>query len=142
MTPASPIEYQETTNILNQLNSALVMTDRQAVKFNARHERTYYSRSEVRNGEKLRYLLSEIARNDTNYEVREPLVWKALVAAQEAGYQAGVRMDPEDPEWPVVFIELPQGQVSWHMLQHGRKWDGHSTDEKYRRVSRFVSGAI
>ncbi len=53
-----------------------------------------------------------------------------------------------DPKWSnVVIIDLPTGQASWHihedeipLFQHlqratGRKWDGHTTEEKYRRVA-------
>lgn len=56
-----------------------------------------------------------------------------------------------DPEWrTVVYVDLLRpkygpGQVSWHiheserewfewMPQYSGKWDGHDTDEKYRRV--------
>ena len=53
-----------------------------------------------------------------------------------------------DEEWQnVVFIDLPAGQVSWHIKNselenfngipayHG-EWDGHDQAEKYRRVLR------
>ena len=52
-----------------------------------------------------------------------------------------------DDEWrKVVYINLPSGQVSWHihaseepMFAHlqskGTKWDGHTTEEKYERVA-------
>lgn len=45
-----------------------------------------------------------------------------------------------------VFIDLPTGQVSWHVhdselalfdflpTSDQRCWDGHSTDEKYERL--------
>lgn len=52
-----------------------------------------------------------------------------------------------DADWlNVVFIDLPTGQVSWHialtdlrLFDHlprnaGRKWDGHTTPEKYARL--------
>jgi hypothetical protein len=51
------------------------------------------------------------------------------------------------PDWLwVCIIDLPTGQVSWHIetseiglfdqIPHGssRVWDGHDTDEKYRRL--------
>ena len=53
-----------------------------------------------------------------------------------------------DNDWRnIVFIELPTGKVSWHIhdseLNHfhhlrkmvGSYWDGHTTDEKYRRLA-------
>ena len=51
-----------------------------------------------------------------------------------------------DDDWKkVVFINLPTGQATWHihkseepMFAHlesvGNKWDGHPTEEKYKRV--------
>lgn len=54
--------------------------------------------------------------------------------------------DPEEPEWPVIYIETPEGQMSWHLsgddldlFDHawGKRpmsWDGHTTEEKYERL--------
>jgi hypothetical protein len=55
--------------------------------------------------------------------------------------------DAAEPEWPVLFVTLPTGQASWHispgdldLFAHVRVgdgvWDGHSTEEKYRRLDR------
>ncbi len=56
-----------------------------------------------------------------------------------------------DDNWlNVVFIELPTGQVSWHihdsempmfdfLSEHDFKWDGHTTDEKWERLFKCVS---
>lgn len=53
-----------------------------------------------------------------------------------------------DPEWcNVVFLELPTGQVSWHIhtselkwfgwieARNHKPWDGHTTEEKYLRLA-------
>lgn len=85
----------------------------------------------------LRNVLHKIKNNDLIYDKRYKLVFKALSLAIELGYKAGVRIDEEEPEWPVVYIELPTGQVSWHMPQHIKKWDGHTTEEKYKRVDEY-----
>jgi hypothetical protein len=53
--------------------------------------------------------------------------------------------DPEEPDWPVLYLTLPTGQVSWHiaprdmdLFRHvpigGQEWDGHDVVEKYRRL--------
>lgn len=89
----------------------------------------------------LAWVLTQIERNDTNYVIRYGLVWQALALAVECGIAAGVRIDPAEPEWPVVYIDLPTGQTSWHMPQFANEWDGHDTTEKYRRVREFVEGA-
>jgi hypothetical protein len=55
-----------------------------------------------------------------------------------------------DDEWQtVLFIDLPTGQVSWHLHErelvnfpdvgvYDGEWDGHTTEEKYERVKKFI----
>lgn len=85
-------------------------------------------------------LLVSIQENDTQYHIRYGLVLMALGYAADLGLPAGIRIDPAEPEWPVVYIELPTGQVSWHMPQHPVPWDGHDTEEKYRRIREYTDG--
>lgn len=70
-----------------------------------------------------------------------------LVANLASRYPSCLNND--DPDWPVVFIELPTGQVSWHislsdldLFQHVNTgdmvWDGHDTSEKYRRLDELT----
>ena len=78
----------------------------------------------------------------------------ALVAAliRVGGYKAEVVMAPDTEGWWIVYAETPEGQVSWHIspddmdlfadwpIAFGSKsspWDGHTTEEKYRRVARL-----
>jgi hypothetical protein len=83
--------------------------------------------------------LYQIKKNDTNYSERYRLVLHAVAYASEVGLSAGFRIDPQEPEWPVAYIELPTGQVSWHIPQHDSEWDGHDTEEKYNRVEQFIA---
>ena len=88
---------------------------------------------------------------DCVYNERDRCV--ALIArmAEELGYRVGLGEHPrEDASWDhdwrtIVFVDLPAGQVSWHVHDSERslfaaigeyvgQWDGHSTEEKYRRV--------
>ena len=93
---------------------------------------------------------------DAVYHERDACVALAAILAQFLGLRTWVgqhepKDDPEwEPEWRnVVFIELPDGQVSWHI--HERElpwfaglprgtlpWDGHTTDEKYARIYEYV----
>lgn len=82
--------------------------------------------------------LIERAEEAKRYDVRNRSVFAAVGLAAMCGYPCGVRLDQSEPEWPVVYIELPTGQVSWHLPQHERAWDGHSTEEKYRRCREFA----
>lgn len=83
-------------------------------------------------------LLPLIEQNDENYDERYRLVLEAVARAAEVGIPTGFRLDPDEPEWPVAFIELSTGQVSWHLPQHSRAWDGHSTPQKYERIHAYV----
>lgn len=63
----------------------------------------------------------------------------------------GYGLDPKEHDgWQwIVFIELPTGQVSWHISDaeadspvfahlardESEPWDGHTTDEKYARLA-------
>lgn len=72
------------------------------------------------------------------YDARNVLVLQALGTAAATGIPAGIRLDVSEPEWPVVYFELPTGQVSWHLPEHQCEWDGHTTEQKHRRVLAYV----
>lgn len=73
-----------------------------------------------------------------DYAYRNICVMVAVSQAALCGMAAGYRIDPSEPEWPVALIELPTGQVSWHVPQFPVSWDGHDTEEKYRRVQAYL----
>lgn len=103
-------------------------------------------------------ILTDIKLNDTNYDVRNGLVNRALELAKVLGFEFGKRLDKNEknPElWPVLCITLPMdapgilGQVSWHtpidevkdihlIPEYPHDWDGHDTAEKYRRIDEFI----
>jgi hypothetical protein len=76
-----------------------------------------------------------------------------LVAYLATQYPATIAYnDPKEPDWPVCYIETPEGQMAWHiaggdldLFDHvprngllatgGPVWDGHSTIEKYERLN-------
>lgn len=80
-----------------------------------------------------------------------------LVAALSKLFPASLGRHPQEEPWEddwrwIVFIDLPTGQVSWHMHDSElpwfahllppneppeRKWDGHTTEEKYERLSKL-----
>jgi len=87
--------------------------------------------------------------SESLYLEREHCVIALARSAQANGYRVGFRDDPALPDpqsWPVLFIDLPTGQVSWHLSRIGREeakdighydgeWDGHDVEEKYRRLT-------
>lgn len=82
-------------------------------------------------------LLEMVSLHDRDYAIRDVFVYRAVALAKSLGLSTGFRMDPDEPAWPVAFIELPTGQVSWHMSEHVRAWDGHDHEEKQARLERF-----
>jgi hypothetical protein len=65
------------------------------------------------------------------------------------------RSDPNAPDWPVLIVETPAGQMSWHIAERDvdlfahvrhtdrvcRGWDGHTTDQKYERLRKLTATA-
>jgi hypothetical protein len=62
--------------------------------------------------------------------------------------------DPNAPDWPVIYIDTPRGQLSWHLAtedldlfahvpvptgDQAPKWDGHTTTEKYQRLASLTA---
>lgn len=83
------------------------------------------------------------------YAERNKLVAMSAKMALALGYIAGLathRGETWDDDWRnVVLIDLPSGQVSWHIHDselpwfeglpaYPGEWDGHTTEEKYIRV--------
>ncbi len=93
-----------------------------------------------------------IAERDALFETKEGAYHERnqVVAALAKVFPSSLeRHVGEDwgPDWLwVCIIDLPAGQVSWHIQtselglftqiprETGRVWDGHDTEEKYRRL--------
>lgn len=81
---------------------------------------------------------------------------RAHLAAHLAALYPSVMVpdaDPEAPDWPVLYVLLPTGQVSWHiapadldLFEHvptgAAIWDGHDTTEKYRRLDAHTAASV
>jgi len=73
------------------------------------------------------------------YDVRNKAIYAAMGLAATIGLKTGINYDPQEmADWPVVFIELPTGQVSWHVPAHEVPWDGHTIEEKYERAHKYI----
>lgn len=64
--------------------------------------------------------------------------------AQKLGYNMGIK---ENGEWPILYIDLPTGQVSWHISKPDLKgifqtyledWDGHDVEIKRMRLLEYI----
>ena len=83
-----------------------------------------------------------------------------LVCALSKLFPAWLERHPEadtswDNDWRwIVFIQIPAGQVSWHIhdeelqwfshleRRDGNSWDGHTTSEKYIRLFNLREGRV
>ena len=81
---------------------------------------------------------------DAVYAERNAVVLAFARLAQRLNWTVGRVVDPAEPEWPVLMIDTPSGQVSWHfraaempadLAPYPGEWDGHSDAEKYARLA-------
>lgn len=77
-----------------------------------------------------------------------------LVAHPAALYPSAIVFDgdPGAPGWALVYVDSPAGQLSWHLsgddldlfphvervASNVAEWDGHSTEQKYRRLDNLT----
>ena len=82
---------------------------------------------------------------DQAYHDRNLVVQLAAKLAIQCGLKAGIR--ERQGQWPILYIDLPTGQVSWHipadelipgLPDFPDSWDGHDLEMKRRRVNRFM----
>lgn len=87
---------------------------------------------------------------DLVYSQRNTAVFLCLALAKKCGMNVGIARDFNASEdWPVVYIDLPHGQVSWHVKrdeanvfaipEYRRRWDGHNAEKKNARIDGFIS---
>ena len=76
-----------------------------------------------------------------DYDARQAAVLRVLAVASMLGYKVGFDFDDKWPDFPyVAMVDLPTGQVSWHMRPFGDAFDGHTTEEKYGRIDAYLRG--
>lgn len=85
---------------------------------------------------------------DEVYADRNRLAQLAAVLASRLGYEISIGLDEHEPAYPVLYIQLPTGQISWHIkvadltlldIDHVswpavNPWDGHDDREKKDRI--------
>lgn len=69
--------------------------------------------------------------------------------AERCGWEVGLRIDLNEPDWPILMVVLPNGkQMSWHLPKDeviGKwkvfedEWDGHDLDEKRQRMAGAIN---
>jgi hypothetical protein len=88
---------------------------------------------------------------DEVYAERNAVVLAFAHMAELQGWEVGKLVDPKEPDWPVLMIDTPAGQVSWHfkaedmptsMPDYPGAWDGHTTPEKYERLAALRSSRV
>jgi|SRR5688572_13452150 len=89
------------------------------------------------------------AQKNAAYTERDKCLVLIATMAQQLGINVGIGQHSGadwDDDWRnILFIDLPSGQVSWHIHDselpwfsflpvYSALWDGHTTEEKYDRV--------
>ena len=92
----------------------------------------------------------EKTESDTLQEAYRDRNLAVMALAQiclDNGFKVGLNLNLDDPKWPILFIDLPDGQVSWHLPKdeiigswptYYGPWDGHSLIEKQGRIEAFI----
>ena len=71
--------------------------------------------------------------------------------AMEMKYNVGIKNDSEDNEYVILYIDLPTGQVSWHIPkreligefpEYQEEWDGHQIETKIERVEKYIKNEV
>lgn len=75
-----------------------------------------------------------------------------LVALISSIYPSHLAIDPDGEEGfkYVVYVQSPEGQLSWHIADEelmlfghlkvkDNNWDGHTTEEKYSRIQHLIN---
>ncbi|MEM3906916.1 MAG: hypothetical protein QXZ17_08655 [Nitrososphaerota archaeon] len=84
------------------------------------------------------------SKPDEAYLDRNLCVQVMARMARQLGYNAGIR---ENIDWPILYIDLPTGQVSWHVPKEDvvrkfpvyiKEWDGHDVECKRKRLVEFI----
>ena len=85
---------------------------------------------------------------DDAYLDRNLAVMALAKLAEQQGYPVGIMQDPQQPGWPVIMIDLPSGQVGWHIPEsdllgswqkYSDEWDGHNLKDKRQRLAQFLA---
>jgi hypothetical protein len=97
--------------------------------------------------ELVRQLKNAHAQIGSVYTERNKVLSLCTAMALGLGFYAGIGLDKDgEPGWQhVVYIELPGGQISFHvpdselsffkhLTEFALPWDGHDTVEKFYRV--------
>lgn len=86
--------------------------------------------------------------NDAYYD-RNQAVMALARLAEKLGWEVGLKTDPAEPDWPVLMIDLPTGQVGYHLPkgeivgewpEYTKEWDGHSLEDKRQRIGELLTG--
>ena len=81
---------------------------------------------------------------DEAYLDRNLVVQVLARLSHELGYKVGIK---DDSKWPILYIDLPTGQVSWHIPKkeligdwpiYEGKWDGHDLGTKRNRLKAYM----
>jgi hypothetical protein len=93
---------------------------------------------------------TESDSRDDAYLDRNLLAVALVRMAYERGFEVG--RGPEVDGYVALYVQLPAGQVSWHVPVHmvppdfhdilpPANWDGHDLEEKRRRIREYAEEA-
>lgn len=119
--------------------------------------RTWMKGESSETSENLNEVIADLRkRKDQAYSERNICVALLAKFSYELGLNVGTALhDIQDKDWDkdwrtIIYIDLPKvGQVSWHLHDsqvqlvqelppYNKTWDGHTTEEKYDRIAKYI----
>lgn len=137
---ARSVKIKELEQRIRGLESMLYEAQNAALTNRSNFEDVREQRDEARRGK------------DAAYTERNQLV--ALLACLYPSWKGVDEKLEGTPFETVVYIDLPTGQVSFHVPDRDieffnhvdsnqyRAWDGHATSEKFERIRRFITQTV
>jgi hypothetical protein len=84
--------------------------------------------------------------SESRYRARNGAIEAAIGVAGMLGLKAGYGVNgcadcgAGNLDYPLIgYIELPTGQVSWHLPEFDGEWDGHTSEQKYDRIAKHLA---
>ncbi|HID69070.1 MAG TPA: hypothetical protein EYP35_01105 [Desulfobacterales bacterium] len=100
-------------------------------------------------GDKEKVITQSSTLDDAYFDRNQAVMAMARLAMSQ-GFKVGLLINPNEEDWPVLMIDLPTGQVGYHLPRdevigqwpkYDGEWDGHSLSEKRDRIAMFINSS-
>jgi len=108
--------------------------------------------TDIRDGYTRRITMIQNTHDSEPYFDRNQILKAFCLMVKNKGLKIGWQDDPKDMYFVIMFIDLPTGQISYHIPRweidlskwprYAGQWDGHSTEQKRVRLNEYIISLI